>query len=71
MLAQQTGQVKTILNDIQKAASTAVMATERGNKAVASGTGVSSRAGAAIVELSDGVSESVQTATRSSFRATA
>ncbi len=57
-----TDQVRTILNDIQKATSTAVMSTERGSKAVDVGVGLSEEAGGTITMLSESVSESEQAA---------
>ncbi|WP_130471037.1 methyl-accepting chemotaxis protein [Candidatus Magnetaquicoccus inordinatus] len=45
---EATGQIKVILNDIQKATSTAVLATERGNKSVDKGVELGHVAGSAI-----------------------
>ena len=59
---QATSQVRTILGDIQKATSAAVMATEQGNKAVEAGVKQSSEAGDAIRLLADGVTEAAQAA---------
>jgi methyl-accepting chemotaxis protein len=59
-----TDQVKTILSEIEKATSAAVMATERGNRAVEDGVGLSSQAGETISMLVSGVSDSVQAATQ-------
>jgi len=52
---QATGQIRTILNDIQKATSTAVMATERVSKAVDKGVELSGFAGDTIEALSENV----------------
>ncbi|MBF0399151.1 MAG: methyl-accepting chemotaxis protein [Magnetococcales bacterium] len=46
---EATGQIKVILNDIQKATGTAVMATERGSKSVDKGVELGNEAGEAIV----------------------
>jgi methyl-accepting chemotaxis protein len=59
---QATAHVRTILNDIQKATSVAVMATEQGGKAVEAGVEQSSEAGEAIAVLSDGIREANQAA---------
>lgn len=59
---QATGQVRTILNDIQKAASAAMMATEQGSKTVEAGVRQSSQAGQSIQVLAGGVSEAAQAA---------
>lgn len=53
-------QARAILNDIQKATSAAVMATEQGSKAVEAGVKQSTRAGEAIKQLA----ENVETAAR-------
>src|SRR2546429_5481422 len=45
---QATVQVRKLLNDIQKATSAAVMATEQGNKAVEAGVKQSTEAGGSI-----------------------
>ena len=55
---QATAQVRTILNDIQKATNAAVMATEQGSKAVEAGEKQSVEAGEAILLLSDSITES-------------
>jgi methyl-accepting chemotaxis protein len=55
---QATAQVRTILNDIQKATNAAVMATEQGSKAVEAGEKQSAEAGEAIRVLSDSIAES-------------
>jgi methyl-accepting chemotaxis protein len=59
-----TAQVRGILNDIQKATSNAVMATEEGGKIVDAGAEHTSKAGEAIRRLADSVSESSQAATQ-------
>jgi methyl-accepting chemotaxis protein len=61
---QATTQVRTILSDIQKATSVAVLATEQGNKAVEAGVVQSRVAGEAIVALSDSVGEAAQASTQ-------
>ena len=57
---QATGQIRHILNDIQKATTAAVMATEQGSKAVDLGVKQSSQAGEAIMTLSSSVIEAAQ-----------
>lgn len=59
---QATTQVRTILTDIQKATSTAVLATEQGNKAVEAGFLQSAQAGESIQVLSGGVAEAANAA---------
>jgi len=59
---QATAQVRTILGDIQKATSTAVMATEQGSKAVEAGVRQSGEAGESIRLLADSVAEAAQAA---------
>jgi methyl-accepting chemotaxis protein len=59
---QATAQVRTILNDIQKATSAAVMATEQANKAVESGVKLSAEVGEAIRGLADSIAEAAQAA---------
>jgi len=59
---QATGQVRNILNDIQKATGAAVMATEQGSKAVEAGVKQSGQAGQSIRTLSDSVTEAAQAA---------
>jgi len=61
---QATTQVRTILNDVQKATSAAVMATEQGSKAVEAGVKQSAQAGEAIRVLAESSNEAVQTATQ-------
>ncbi len=59
-----TAQVRTILGEIQKSISSAVMATEQGNRAVEAGVKQSSLAGDAIAKLSDSIAEAAQAATQ-------
>jgi len=59
-----TAQVRTILNDIQKATSVAVLATEQGGKAVEAGAKQSAEAGESIRVLTEGVAEAAQAATQ-------
>jgi methyl-accepting chemotaxis protein len=59
---QATAQVRDILNDLQKATSAAVMATEQGNKAVDAGVKQSAQAGEAIETLSKSTEETMQAA---------
>ena len=61
---QATAQVRGILNDVQKATSNAVMATEQGSKAVESGVLQAAQAGEAIQALAETSSEAVQNATQ-------
>ena len=61
---QSTLQVRNILNDVQKATSAAVMATEQGSKAVEAGVKQSMQAGEAIRILSESSNEAVQAATQ-------
>jgi methyl-accepting chemotaxis protein len=61
---QATGQVRTILNDIQSATSAAVMATEQSSKAVADGAKQSTEAGQSIRALSTSITEAAQAATQ-------
>ena len=61
---QATTQVRTILTEVQKATSAAVMATELGTKAVADGVKQSNEAGNAILELTKSVGEAEQAATQ-------
>ncbi|KJU86332.1 methyl-accepting chemotaxis sensory transducer [Candidatus Magnetobacterium bavaricum] len=55
---EATAQVRTILNDIQKAITAAVMSTEKGAKAVETGVNQSYQAGESIKEMSSVVTES-------------
>jgi len=57
-----TNDVTSILSDIQKATSAAVMATERGGKTVEDGVTLSAQAGESIGILSKNVTESSQSA---------
>ncbi|MFA7065126.1 MAG: methyl-accepting chemotaxis protein, partial [Bacilli bacterium] len=59
-----TEQVKIILHDVQKATSAAVMATERGSKAVETGVQLSSQAGESIRLLSKNVTTSAHAVTQ-------
>jgi methyl-accepting chemotaxis protein len=59
---QATNQVRTILGDIQKATTSAVMATEEGAKAVAAGTRQTELAGGSIQALAFSVNEAAQAA---------
>jgi methyl-accepting chemotaxis protein len=59
---QATAQVRDILNDLQKATSAAVMATEQGNKAVEAGVKQSAQAGDAILALSKSTEDTMQAA---------
>jgi methyl-accepting chemotaxis protein len=61
---QATNQVRTILADIQKAASAAVLAPEEGGKAVEAGAGQTAVARDSIRTLYDSVSEAAQAATQ-------
>jgi PAS domain S-box-containing protein len=61
---QATAQVRTILGDIQKATSAAVMATEQGSKAVEAGVRQSTEAGESIGVLADSIDEAAQSATQ-------
>jgi methyl-accepting chemotaxis protein len=57
---QATAQVRTILNDIQRATQSAVMAAEQGVKASEAGVSVAAKAGDAIRLLSDSLTEAAQ-----------
>lgn len=61
---QATVQVRAILGDIQKATSSAVLATEQGGKAVEAGVKQSGEAGEAILQLAESIAESAQAATQ-------
>jgi methyl-accepting chemotaxis protein len=61
---QATAQVRTILNDIQKATNAAVMATEQGSKAVEAGEKQSIEAGESIRLLADSITESANASTQ-------
>jgi methyl-accepting chemotaxis protein len=58
---EATSQVRAILNDIQKATSAAVMATERGSKAVKAGMDLTTEAGETIATLETTMAESSKT----------
>lgn len=59
---QATAQVRTILNDIQKATAVAVMATEQSSKAVEAGLTQATEAGQSVRLLSDSIGQSAQAA---------
>lgn len=59
---QATGQVRSILGDIQKATAAAVMATEEGSKVVDAGTRQAETAGGAIQSLGSSVNDAAQAA---------
>jgi methyl-accepting chemotaxis protein len=61
---EATAQVRTILNDIQKATNAAVMATEQGSKAVEAGERQSADAGESIRLLADSIAESANASTQ-------
>lgn len=61
---QATMQVRAILNDVQKATSAAVMATEQGSKSVEICVKQSAQAGEAIRVLTESSAEAAQTATQ-------
>ena len=61
---EATAQVRTLLGDIQKATSAAVLATEQGNKAVEAGVKQTAEAGDSIRLLADSVNEAAQAATQ-------
>lgn len=61
---EATTQVRSILNDIQKATNAAVLATEQGNKAVEEGVRQSKEAGDAIRKMSETIDASALTATQ-------
>ena len=61
---QATLQVRTILNDIQKATGRAVLATEQGGKAVEAGMHQSTASGDSIRELAENISGAAQAATQ-------
>jgi methyl-accepting chemotaxis protein len=61
---QATERVRTLLSDIQKATTAAVMATEQGNKAVESGARQTELASESFQSLSGNVSEAAQAATQ-------
>ncbi|MCL4205037.1 MAG: CHASE3 domain-containing protein [Pirellulaceae bacterium] len=59
---QATAHVRTILNDIQKATSAAVMATEQSGKAVETGLRQADEAGQSVQTLSESINQSAQAA---------
>lgn len=59
---QSTSQVRTILTDIQKATSAAVMATEKGSKAVENGVKQAGQTGGAIQTLGENINQTSQAA---------
>jgi methyl-accepting chemotaxis protein len=61
---QATAQVRTILSDIQRATTAAVLVAEQGNKAVEDGFKQSVAAGDAIRQLADAITEATQAATQ-------
>lgn len=61
---QATKQVRSILSDIQQATSSAVLATEQGNKAVNAGVKQSTETGEVIRQLSENISEAADAATQ-------
>jgi methyl-accepting chemotaxis protein len=61
---EATSQVRTILNDIQKATNAAVMATEQGSKAVEAGERQTVEAGDSIRMLADSIAESANASTQ-------
>jgi methyl-accepting chemotaxis protein len=61
---QATAQVRTILGDIQKATSAAVLATEQGGKAVEAGVKQSAQASESIRVLAEAITEAAQAATQ-------
>jgi methyl-accepting chemotaxis protein len=61
---QATAQVRMILGDIQKATSSAVMATEQGSKAVDAGVRLSEQQGESIRILAEAIEEAAQAATQ-------
>lgn len=61
---QATAQVRTILGDIQKATSTAVLATEQGNKTVQIGVKQTAETGESIRLLANSVMEAAQAASQ-------
>ncbi len=61
---QATTQVRTLLMDVQRATSSAVMATEQGSKAVAAGVQQAGAAGNAIAALAAGTTEAIGAATQ-------
>jgi len=64
---QATVQVRSILNDIQKAINAAVMATEQGNKIVESGVAQTESVNSTIRVLADNINASAQSASQISL----
>jgi methyl-accepting chemotaxis protein len=64
---QATAQVRSILNDIQKAISAAVMATEQGSKTVEAGVGQTREVNRSIGLLAEHMNSSAQSATQISL----
>ncbi|TVM36491.1 methyl-accepting chemotaxis protein [Oceanidesulfovibrio marinus] len=61
---ESTGRIRSILEDISKATSTAVLATEEGTKAVARGEELSSHAGEVILQLVNNANKDAQAASQ-------
>jgi len=61
---QATAQVRMILGDIQKATSSAVLATEQSHKAVEAGVRQSGETGESIRQLAESITEAAQAATQ-------
>jgi methyl-accepting chemotaxis protein len=61
---QATGQVRTILEDIQRATNTTVMATEEGTKRADAGVQLAEQSGEALRQLAGTIDESSQAATQ-------
>ncbi len=61
---EATGQVRTILSDIQKATSTSVLAAEQVSKAVEGSVNQAAESGEAIRKLADSIEESAHAATQ-------
>jgi methyl-accepting chemotaxis protein len=61
---QATAQIRTILGDIQRATSVAVLATEQGSKAVQAGVKQTTETGEAIRLLADSIVDAAQAATQ-------
>jgi methyl-accepting chemotaxis protein len=59
---QATAQVKSILNEIQRATNAAVMATEEGTKGVDTGVDLTGQAGETIKQLAANISDSTNAA---------
>ena len=59
---QSTIQVRTILNDVQKTISAAVMSTEQGSRAIKNGVEKSKESGESIAVLSETIKESAEAA---------